>query len=136
MACGVKGPPVAPKPTIPPAVKDLKAEVVGDMVRLTWSLREEGDVPIEGIEHIEVYRYHSPVSEKFCAGCPIPFQRVLDIKLKDPQPARLEGPRMIWHDEIEPGHRYAYKVVLHHKSGGISEDSNVVQFVTETDITK
>jgi hypothetical protein len=129
--CGVKRPPVAPKPTVPPAAKDLKAEVIGDVVRLTWSLPREGGVPFEGMEYIGVYRYQSHISEELCPGCPIPFERVLDIKLKHPEPARVEGQRMTWYDSIEADHRYAYKVVVHHKSGGMSEDSNIVQFTTE-----
>jgi len=60
----------------------------------------------------------------------MPFERVLDIKPKAPEPARVEGNRIIWHDQVAAGHRYAYKVVVYHKSGGMSEDSNIVQFVT------
>jgi hypothetical protein len=43
----------------------------------------------------------------------------------------VEEGRMVWEDKVEPDHRYAYMVVVHHKSGGMSKDSNVVQFTTQ-----
>lgn len=131
VGCGVKGLPVAPKATVPPAIEDLEAEVTGDRVRLAWSVAKEGEVPFEGLEHFRVYKYMAPVTVELCEGCPIPFKHILDIKLKDPAPAMLEGDRMFWNDTIEAAHCYAYKVVVFHKSGGVSEDSNIVQFVTE-----
>ncbi len=130
MGCGVKAPPVAPRATVPPSIEDLEAEVVGETVRLTWSVPREGDVVFEGLEHFTVYRRKFHRSVEQCPGCPMPFERVLDIKPKAPEPARVEGNRIIWHDQVAAGHRYAYKVVVYHKSGGMSEDSNIVQFVT------
>ena len=131
LACGKKGPPVPPKAIIPPAVKDLKAEVVGDKVRLTWSMPKKENALFEGLEHFKVYKNKVHSSEEVCPGCPIPFEHFLDIKLKDPEPARVEGDLIICHDTIEADHRYAYKVVVYHKSGGVSEDSNTVRFVTK-----
>jgi hypothetical protein len=131
LACGKKGPPVPPKAIIPPAIKDLKAEVLGDKVKLTWSMPRKDNAVFDGLEHFRVCKYKSHSSVELCAGCPIPFERFLDIKLKDPEPAQVEGDRVIWHDTIDVDYRYAYKVVVYHKSGGVSKDSNIVRFVTE-----
>ncbi len=124
--CGKKAPPVAPNVVVPPAVKDLKAEVIKDEVRLTWSVPKKGDTVFDGLERFGVYKYRFHSSEETCPGCPIPFAYVVDVKLNDPEPARLEGDRITCHDKIEVGHRYAYKVVAYHKSGGVSKDSNIV----------
>ena len=124
--CGKKGPPVAPRAVVPPPVKDLKAEVMEDKVRLTWSIPKKGETIFEGIGGFRVFKYKAHGSVARCPGCPIPFDPLLDIRLKDPEPARVEGDRVICYDTIEPGCRYAYKVVVCHKSGGMSEDSNIV----------
>lgn len=130
LGCGKKAPPVAAKATVPPAVKDLKAEVMGDKVRLTWSVPKKGNEVFDGLESFGVYKYESHSSVEMCPGCPIPFEHFLDIKLDDPKPARVEGDRIVCHDKIEADYRYAYKVVVYHKSGGVSDDSNVVRITT------
>jgi hypothetical protein len=126
LECGKKGPPVAPRAIVPPAVKDLKAEVIGDKVRLTWSVPKKGNKVFNGLEHFGVYKYRSQSSAEMCPGCPIPFEHFLDIKLDDPEPARVEGDRIIWHDDMDAGYHYAYKIMVYHKSGRVSEDSNIV----------
>lgn len=131
LACGKKAPPVAPRATIPPAVKDLKAEVIGDKVRLTWSVPKKGNKVFDGLGHFGVYKCKSHSSVEMCPGCPIPFEHFLDIKLDDPKPARVEGDSIIFYDNIEADHRYAYKVVVYHKSGGVSEDSNIVRITID-----
>jgi hypothetical protein len=131
LGCGLKGPPVPPETTVPPNITDLKAVVTGDAVRLSWTLPREEDGVFHGLEFFRVYRYQAPVSHQLCEGCPIPFQQVLDIHLDNPAPAWVEEGRMLWEDRVEPGHRYAYMITVHHESGGVSKDSNVVQFVTE-----
>ena len=132
-ACGKKAPPVAPKAKVPPGVKDLEAEIIGDKVRLTWSVPKKDDKAIDGLERFGVYKYKSHTSAEICTGCPIPFEHFLDIKLDDPKEVRVEGDRIICYDNVEADHRYAYKVVVYHKSGGVSEDSNIVQFEVNPD---
>ena len=131
LGCGKKAPPVAPRKTVPPAVNDLKADVVGDDVRLIWSVPKKGQEVFEGLEYFRLYKHRWHRSVEMCPGCPIPFEDYLDIKLDDPEPARVEGDQIVCHDKIEPGHHYAYKVVVYHKSGGTSKDSNIVRFETK-----
>lgn len=121
---------MAPGAIVPPAVKDLEAETMGDKVRLTWSLPKKGNTLFAGPGYFGVYRYKSHSSVETCPGCPIPFEHFLDIRLDDREPARVEGDRIVCYDKIEADHRYAYKVVVYHKSGGVSEDSNIVQITT------
>ena len=126
LECGKKAPPVVPRPTVPPAVNDLKAEVVGDEVRLIWSVPKKGDEMFDGLKYFRVDKHRSHRSVEMCPGCPIPFEDYLEIRLDDPKPARVEGNHIVCHDKIEPDYRYAYRVVVYHKSGGASKDSNIV----------
>lgn len=130
LECGKKAPPVAPKITVPPAVKDLKAEVIGDKVRLTWSVPKKGDKVFDGLERFGIYKYEWDSSSEMCPGCPIPFEHFADIRLEDTEAAQVEGDRIIWHDNTAADHRYAYKVMVYHRSGGVSEDSNIVRITT------
>jgi hypothetical protein len=131
LACGKKGPPEPPKALISPAVKDLKAEVIKDKVRLTWSIPKKENELFPGLKLFRVYKFESHSSEEVCDGCPVPFEHLLDIRLKEPEAAQVEGDRVIFYDEVQADSRYAYKVGILHQSGGMSEDSNMVQFVTE-----
>lgn len=124
-ACGIKGPPVAPKVPVPPAVFDLKAEKVGNNLQLSWSLPKKDHAVFGGLEEFKLYKYESRLSQDWCPDCPIPFRRFLNIELLDPWPARREGDRIVFNDTIDPGYRYAYKVVVHHRSGAASKDSNI-----------
>jgi hypothetical protein len=126
LACGKKGPPVAPRAVVPPAVQDLKAELVGGEVQLTWSIPTKNGAAFEGIEGFRVFRRNVHDSVAPCPGCPLPFDERLDIKLEYPEPARVEGGRLIYLDKVAPDGRYAYKIIVYHKSGGVSRDSNVV----------
>lgn len=131
LKCGKKGPPRAPEITVPPAVSDLEAEVMGDRVRLTWSIPKEDNTVFEGLTHFGVFKYESDSSAEMCPGCPIPFIHYLDIKLDYPEPAWVEDDRVVFHDIVEADHRYVYKVVAYHEDGGISEDSNIVRFLVK-----
>ena len=131
LECGKKAPPVAPRITVPPPVTDLKAEVVGDEVRLIWSVPKKDNNVFEGLEYFRLYKHRRHRSVEICPECPIPFENYLEIKLDDPKPARVQGDRIVCHDKIEPDHRYAYKIVVYHKSGGASQDSNIVRFETK-----
>lgn len=124
--CGKKGPPVAPEAVVPPPVNDFKADVVSGEVRLTWSVPKKGDTMFGGIEGFRVYKYQTGGFVAPCPGCPIPFSPWLDIRLKDPEPAQVEGDRITCYDRVESGYRYVYKVIVYHKTGGVSEDSNLV----------
>jgi hypothetical protein len=123
---------VAPKAIVPPAVKDLEAEVIGDRVRLTWSVPKKDNTVFDGLTRFGVYKYESHSSAEMCPGCPIAFEHYFDVKLDDPEPARVEEDRVVFHDIVEADHRYVYKVVVYHESGRVSEDSNIVRFLVKS----
>jgi hypothetical protein len=131
LGCGRKGPPLPPLVVIPPGINDLTAKVLGDGVRLTWSIPKKGVTLFEGIRSFRVFRYRVNKAGSLCSGCPLPFREFLEIRLKYPGPARIEDGRVIYSHTLDPEYQYGYKIVVHHKSGGISDDSNVVHVTAE-----
>ena len=125
--CGRKAAPVPPRTISPPPVLDLKAEVAGDAVRLTWSVPTKDNRVFPDIEGFRVLRHRSHSSEDTCSGCPLPFDTFLDILFDVPEPATIDGGRVSCDDVLQPGYRHAYKVVVVHQSGGTSSESNVVE---------
>ena len=125
--CGRKGAPVPPGAIVPAAIDDLKAERIGDQIRLSWPIAKTGGKPLSDIKGFELFKFQARDAGTLCPGCPVPFTKALTfIQFDSPSPARVKGTRMFYHDSCDPSYGYAYKVVTHHKSGGVSDDSNVV----------
>ncbi len=129
LGCGKKGPPAIPRAVVPPPVRDLRAALLTDHVRLTWTIPKKGDEIFEGIERFRVLKHKEYDFESRCRGCPLRFDAFFDIRLKYPLRGRVEGDRVICYDRVEAGYRYSYKVVVYHKSGGVSKGSYVVSFI-------
>jgi hypothetical protein len=146
-ACGRRGPPVAPEHRLPAAIQDLSAAVVGDGVRLTWSLpRIRVDrSPVRDLGRTEVYRRLERPGEgepprpailsfgglfggpSAVAG----FERVASIPLGDAEPApraEVAGRQVSYTDTggLTAGHRYTYVVVAVDAQGRPSPPSNRV----------
>jgi hypothetical protein len=120
LGCGKKEMPSAPRQVPPQPVADLRGQLTGSRIELTWSYSKSnaGSAPITGFG---VYRASEPVSES-CDHCPILFQRVADIPFVE---GRDGASVMTYRDTLEKGQRYRYKVICYSKGLG-SKDSNVV----------
>jgi hypothetical protein len=125
LGCGRKAAPVPPIVVVPPPVNDLKAEVIDGRLMLTWSIPTKDGRAVGGITGFRVFKYQAQNDGALCPGCPMPFEEFVEIELKKPQPARVEGTRVLLEDRFDPAYPCVYKVVAYHKSGGVSEDSNV-----------
>lgn len=142
-ACGRRGPPVAPERRVPAAVQDLSASVVGEGVRLSWTLpRIRVDrSPVKEIRRTEVYRRLEtgegepprPAVLSFGGlfGGPAEiagFERVVNIVLAEPQPAEISGNQVSYADAqgLTFGRRYTYVVVAVDAQGRPSPPSNRV----------
>jgi hypothetical protein len=119
LGCGKKEMPSAPRQVPPQPVADLRVQLIGNKVELTWSFSKalSGSEPITGFG---VYRASESVSES-CDHCPFLFQRVADIPFLEGQ----DGAVMTYRDTLEKGYRYRYKVICY-STGLASKDSNVV----------
>jgi len=120
LGCGRKEMPSAPRVVAPQPVKDLRVQLTGNQVELTWSFSKAlyGSEPIKGFG---VFRASESVSES-CSGCPFLFHRVADIPFLE---GRDGASVMTYRDTLESGYRYLYKVICY-STGLASKDSNVV----------
>ena len=123
LGCGKKEFPSAPRQVPPQPVADLRAQLTGSQIELTWSFSkaDSGSEPITGFV---VYRAKESVSES-CDHCPFLFERVADIPFVEGQDGASV---MTYRDTLEKGYRYRYKVICNSK-GMSSKDSNVVVVV-------
>ena len=120
LGCGKKAMPSVPRQVPPQPVADLRVQLTGNQVELTWSFSKalSGSESITGFG---VYRASESVSES-CDHCPFLFQRVADIPFLEGQDGASV---MTYRDKLESGYRYRYKVICYSK-GLSSKDSNVV----------
>ncbi len=143
-ACGRRDPPVAPERRLPASVQDLSAAIIGDGVRLTWTLPKirVDRSPIKTIQRTEVYRRLEAMGEPEPArpavlpfvglfGGPsgvVGFDRVANIALADPGSAEVRGSQLAYTDArgLAFGRRYTYVVVAVDEQGRPSPPSNRV----------
>ena len=113
--CGRKGPPVAPgAPELLP-VAGLSYEISDDLVRISWSLATGGAAST--LTGYIVHRSVVSMDEDMCEGCPVLFQRVIE----------LDKTIHSYGELLEKGNRYIYKVVSVSKYGTISPDSEFIK---------
>ena len=120
LGCGRKEMPSAPRQVPPQPVSDLRVQLTGNQVELTWSFSKTlyGSEPVTGFG---VFRASESVSES-CGNCPFLFHRVADIPFLEGQ----DGVSVVtYRDILESGYRYRYKVICY-STGLASKDSNVV----------
>ncbi|MGH7358097.1 MAG: fibronectin type III domain-containing protein, partial [Candidatus Rokuibacteriota bacterium] len=143
-ACGKRGPPVAPEYRLPAAVQDLQAAVVGNEIRLTWTLpRMRVDrSPLKEVVRTEVYRRvedgapDQPIRPAILTfgglfGPPpgVPgFDRVANITVAEPERAEIQGNLVTYLDaqDLTFGQRYTYVVIALDEKGRPSPPSNRV----------
>ncbi|HEV8306063.1 MAG TPA: hypothetical protein VGW35_00225 [Methylomirabilota bacterium] len=143
-ACGRRGPPVAPERRLPAAIQDLSAAVVGEGVRLQWTLPrirvDRG--PIQELRRTEVYRRLEQDGEETPRrpailtfgglfgppGAVAGFDRVANIRLAEPAPAEVTGNQVTYTDTqgLGFGERYTYVVLAIDAQGRPSPPSNRV----------
>lgn len=144
-ACGKRGPPVAPERRLPAAVQDLQVAIVGEGVRLSWTLpRIRVDrSALKDLRRAEVYRRLETPGEAPEAPRPAVltfgglfgpppgvagFERVASIVLAQPAPAEVRDGQVVYTDAqgLAFGRRYTYVVVAVDDQGRPSPPSNRV----------
>ena len=115
--CGKKGPPVAPERRVPVAVSDLSGLVEGSAVILSWSnpgTRADG-TRLKDLTTIRIYRREDaadgePKPAMLSWGKVVGYDEIAAIRLAEPAPATIEGPRATWADreKLTVGRRYVY----------------------------
>ena len=122
-ACGKKGPPRPPGYLEPPAVADLRYQIIGQELLLEWTVPESGEKKGYDIAGTKVYRFKTPAKNAACKDCPLTLSLIAKIPLNSRQ--------MNYSEKLEKGYQYAYQVALYNKTGLEGEKSNIVDFVYE-----
>ncbi|MBU1169502.1 MAG: fibronectin type III domain-containing protein [Proteobacteria bacterium] len=115
-ACGRKGPPVPPgAPALPP-VADLRHDIIGDQMTLSWSAPKGNGA--DALAGYVVMRSVTDLGDEPCAGCPILFERVTSL-----------GPSVTeYRETVSRGKHYIYKVMAHTSYQAWSKDSRLIRF--------
>jgi hypothetical protein len=123
--CGKKGPPRLAALAPPLRVADLRHELAGDDVILTWSVPRLKDQAPGASAGFWIYRAAEPLAGDPCTGCPLLFRKVAEVPM--PAEADRRGP-LTARLPLEPGYRYTFKVVALDGHGRPEGDSNLVTF--------
>jgi len=98
LACGVKTPPVVPKPEFKAKIYNVKVSCKNYKVKLSWEY--EG----KGIKTFKIMRLCASSAEKICEGCPLKLQEIAQIKPST-------KPEMTWFDlEVKKYYQCWYQV--------------------------
>ncbi len=117
--CGVKGSPVPPVYTKPPAVSDLHYQVAGNQLNLTWSVPPMQPTGNPAIAGAKVFRLKQPLKNVACPDCSRTFTLMSKI------PAR--SGTMQFQDTMDKGFAYYYKIVLYDTGNHDGESSNIIR---------
>ena len=117
--CGVKGSPVPPVYAKPPAVSDLHYQVDGNQLNLTWSVPAAQPAGNPTIAGAKVFRLKQPLKNVACRDCP----RTLTLMSKIP----ARSGTMQFHDTMDKGFAYYYKIVLYDAGNHDGESSNIIR---------
>ncbi len=124
VACGKKGPPVAPQGLKLQAVTDLRAEVAGCEAVLRWTIPRGGDNA--ALLGFDLQRAEQDPAGTGCPDCPLTFRPAGRIDIKAGTHGQPE--QMAYRIKGTCGFRYFYKVAGFADRDVHSPDSNVVRF--------
>lgn len=123
--CGKKGPPVPPRHTAIPAVKDLSSNIDGETIVLTWTIPGKTEDKSAGIKSFVVHRAKQKITDGDCKNCPVNFKPVAEVSAETKLPAE----KMKYAERLEKGFKYIFKIIAISSAGTESSDSNYVEIV-------
>jgi len=140
VACGKKGPPVAPEHRLPLPASALHAQLEERSVLVGWTIHR-ARVDGSGLRDLSAVRLFRREEEEgtpvkpamLSAGRVVGYDEVAVIRLDSPAPAVVRGDAMEWVDDSAPtpGRRYVYVVTASDARGRTSAPSErlVVPFL-------
>ena len=124
--CGKKAPPVPPSGNRPPKVTDLGYSISENTIKLSWTIPKTSDKAKSPPIGFLIYQSKQSAVEADCPNCPIRFQKIGDVLVRDRVPGRPELSVVF---VIETGYRYIYKVKAYNDDGVVGRDSNLIDFM-------
>lgn len=128
VACGKKGPPVAPRTSPFPVVNDLLAKGEGNLVRLVWTMPAKPPANEPQVAGFYVNRSKTAIAQATCTDCPLTFERIADIPAANGAPAPGK-PQFSFTDQVEKGFRYFYQVQVVTTAREEGPESNRVEIL-------
>jgi len=132
VACGKRGPPVAPELRLPLPASALHAHIDEEAVVVGWTIprtRADGSA-LRDLSSLRLYRREeddgAPVkAAMLSAGRIVGYDEIAVVRLDSPAPAVVRGDAMEWVDRrgLAPGRRYVYVVTAADAQGRISAPS-------------
>jgi hypothetical protein len=132
VACGKKGPPVAPERRVPAAAAELRASVESDAIVVSWrnpGRRADGSA-LKDLATVKLYRREEadgapPKPAILSWGQVVGYDEIASIRLDAPAPAVVQGDTVRWDDRrrLGFGRRYVYVVVAADRQGRASAPS-------------
>jgi hypothetical protein len=117
VACGKKGPPVAPELRLPVAPAGLQASIDESSIVLTWTnpgTRFDG-TPLRDLTEVKLFRREDsdggPLKPAMLSGGRVVgYDEIATIRLASPASATVQGGAVRWvdHQGLVVGHRYVY----------------------------
>ncbi len=117
VACGKKGPPVAPELRLPAPPAGLRVSIDHDSILVSWTnpgSRVDG-TPLKDLTEVKLYRREDsdggPLKPAMLsAGRVVGYDQIATIRLDAPAPATVQGTGVQWVDRqgLVLGHRYVY----------------------------
>lgn len=135
VACGRKGPPVAPEQRVPQAVADLAAVVRESAIELTWTnpAQRVDRTPLRDLTRARVFRVDDagglePKAAMLVDGAIAGYTEIATVRLDAPAAALVVGHRVTLADgrSLTYGRRYTYVVVTTDSRGRTSPPSRRV----------
>jgi hypothetical protein len=132
VACGKKGPPVAPERRVPAVASELRASVESDAIVVTWRNpgRRADESSLKNLATVKLYRREEadgapPKPAILSWGQVVGYDEIASIRLDAPAPAVVQGDTVRWDDRrgLRFGRRYVYVVVAADSQGRASAPS-------------
>lgn len=125
-ACGRKAPPVAPGLELPPEIGDLKGDLYGNTLALSWSIAAKSFDAHLKMKGFYLYQAVIPSSQSACSNCPKTFERIARISLF-PNKKLPDGKRQWTYQlPLTLGVTYAFKVNIIF-TDHLGVDSNILE---------
>ncbi len=129
LGCGRRGSPLPPRPVIPAAVGDLRAEPRDSAIVVTWSRpsRNNDGSPLTDLLEFRLSRaVGSPLPPT--GGARLAFSLLATIRAEQPDNAAVQGAQYAFRDDggsvgLAPGLRYSYRVQAVNRRGQASPPS-------------
>lgn len=132
VACGKKGPPVAPEQRLPVPASGLRAHIDESGIVLGWTIprtRADGSA-LRDLSSMRLYRFGSdegtPIKPAMLSSGRVSgYDEIAVIRLDSPAPATIRGDTAEWIDrrDLVPGRRYVYVVTATDAQGRTSAPS-------------